>query len=268
MFDAMNNLFDLAMRPLIDWPPEASCALWSVVIGLVLLAFFKYVSMQERIERVKDKMTACVLGVWLYRDQPGMIARCQAAAVGHGMHYLGLSTLPLLVMALPMIVVLAQMNAYLAHRPIETGECVLVKVTVPPGVEAGDVKLTPPMGTGVAARHVDPNGREAVWKVVCSMGRGGPLTFDVGGESVTKALVMGDDVTRIEPARTTGGFWHRLFYPSEPPLPEGGAIESIEINYPARDLKLLVWPCHWLWSSFAVMLVAVLIFRKPMGVAI
>lgn len=270
MFDWLNNLFDRLMAPVAEWPAEASCAVLSVLIGALLLVFFKYVSMQSQIELVKNRMTACVLGVWLFRREPGMIFRCQAGALGHGMHYLGLNLLPLAVMALPMMLILSQMNAYLSYRPVPQGAEVLVTATLSPAATGEkNVQLKVPAGTTIRATHADPGGRQFAWRIACVETTKAPLEVVVGGTSFEKSLVVdGGSVVRADPARSQGGFWHRLLYPSDAPLPDGGPLESISISYPARDLKLLVWPMHWLYSCFVVMLVAVLLLRKPMGVAI
>jgi hypothetical protein len=269
MFSSLNHAYDALMRPLADWPAEASCALVTTAVSVLLLIVFKYISWQQRIEAVKDRMTACVLGVWLYRDQPRMIARCQAGAMGHGLHYLGLSLLPLAVMAFPMILILAQMNAYFAYEPIRPGARATLTLTFdaarPP--ERIAAELTPPAGVRVEGVHCDPRRKAVSWRLACDRAPGGALRIDVDGRTIEKSLAIGPRVARIQPERWKGGFWTELLYPSERPLDPGGAAASIRVDHPPRDLWL-IGRMDWIIFCFIVMLAAILLFRGPMGVAI
>ncbi|MEE8171178.1 MAG: hypothetical protein V3T70_11590 [Phycisphaerae bacterium] len=270
MFEFCNSLYDLVMRPMIHWPPELSCALVTVAMSVLLLVVFKYISMQDRIEVVKDKMMACVLGVWIYRDQPRMIGRCQAATFLHGCHYLGLSVIPLLIFAFPMILALSQMNAYYGHRPLAPGDSTLVRLKYadPSTLQAGAAVLTPPDGVRVEATFEDAEKGEVLWRLgIGEEATSGPLRIAFGGATYEKQLTVGDGVLRVEPDRAIAGFWHLLLYPSEPTLPPDGPIESIKVDYAAIDLNLY-WDMPWIIHCFIVMLIAILVLRKPMGVAI
>lgn len=270
MAQSMQNLFNTLMRPLAGLHPEASCALLSTIIVALLLLLFKYISLQRHIEVVKDRMTACVLGVWLYRDQPRMIGRCQLAATLHGFHYLGLSILPLLIIAIPMCLTLTEMNAWYAYRPLSSGESTLVRMSfaesVPP--EQVGAVLRPPAGVNVDAAHVDKSRGEVLWRLTCRETTSEPLRFDVGGLTIDMPLSVGGDAARIAATRRVFGFWNRLEFwddpVADPPLPADGPVRSIHVQYPQRRWWLSIW---WI-DSFAFMLAAVLLLRKPMGVAI
>jgi len=281
MFESINNAFDSLMGLMQNWPAWVSCALLSAVIGIVLLPVFKVISPQRRIEVVKDKMMACILGVWLFRDQPRMIARCQGGATVHGFHYFGLSILPLLVLAMPMCLVLYQMNAYFTYRPLSAGDVAHVRLTYA-GADPPRAQLVLPAGLRAEAEHFDANQREHVWRVVAvqpndpaitttataGQSAGSAMSFIVGGQEVRTQVALGDSVIRTEPVHTHLGFWDRLAFwedPSqEPPLPSAGPIASIHVTYPERD-----WWLGWWWlDSFLFMLIAILIARKPLGVAI
>lgn len=274
MFDLMTTVYDRLTAPLLTWSPEWSCAVISAVIGVVLLFCFKFVSMQRRIEAVKNRMSACILGVWLYRDQPRMIARCQGAVVWHGLHYLALSLLPLLVFALPMTALLGQMHAYYAYRPISLNQSTLVTMTVDgdslirDDSHVMDVTLLPQAGLRVEAMHRDTAAGQVIWRVAFEQAPGKSLQFDVAGSRFEKHVSVGDGLMRVQPERSTDGFWMRLMFPTEPPLPAEGPVRSIRVTHSSRELTLVRWPCHWLWTCFAAMTVAILVLRRPMRVAI
>jgi len=269
MYVALNSLFDLLLRPMRTWPAEAGCAVASVVVGLLLMLAFKYVSFQERIEAVKDRMTACVLGVWLYRDQPRMILRSQVAAFVHGLHYLGLSLIPLAIMALPMVLVLAQMNAYYAHVPIAPGHETIVTLTYSDErpIDRMDARMNAPEGARVTAVSRAPHLRQVSWKVTADAPGIHPLTIAADGMELTKQLSVGREVIRVEPDRLTASLWSQLLYPSEPAFSADVKVASIHVAYPERDLWL-IWEMHWLIYCFVVMLIGILAFRGPLGVAI
>lgn len=250
-------------------PAEVGCAVISVVLGVFMMFVFKYISPQHRIEVVKDRMMACVLGVWLYRDQPRMILRSQVGAGFYGISYLSLVIFPMLAISPLIVLVLAQMNAFYDHRPIAAGQTALVTLTYAAErpMDRMDAALTPPQGVHVAATARSPHLRQVSWKLVCDQPIAAPLTIRVDGQELTKQLAVGGDVLRAEPLRRRAGFWNQLLYPSEPGLDAASPVESIRVEYAPRDLWLIV-RMHWLWYSFIVMTLGVLVLRGPMGVAI
>lgn len=270
----LNRLTDLIAAPLREWPAEVGCALATVAVSVLLMLAFKHLSNQPKIEAVKNRMTASVLGVWLYRDQPRMIARCQLAGIVHGFHYLGLSMAPLLIMALPMLAILAQMNAYYALAPVPVGARTIAVLAADASRRAANApaaELTAPPGVRVEAVNFDRQKGEYAYRLACEQAGTHVLKFDMGGRTYEKSLAVGGGAIRVSPERFKGGgwngFWGRYFYPSEPTLSADDPVSGIRVDYPARELWLF-WRMDWILYVLLVMLVAVLALRGPMGVAI
>jgi hypothetical protein len=94
------------------------------------------------------------------------------------------------------------------------------------------------------------------------------LTIHVDGETQVKSAVVSDAVVRRSPIRVSPGFVDQLLYPAEDPLPPGGAIRSISLAYPERNVWFLGWDLHWLIVLFALSIAFAFLLRGPFGVTI
>jgi hypothetical protein len=274
MFDTLNSLYDAVMAPMATWPGAASCAVISVLMAVLLLFAFKYVSPQSKIAQVKDKMTASVLSVWLYRDHPRMIVRGMGNNLAFAGQYLGLSLIPLAVFIGPMVLVFAQMGAYYEYKPIEPGATTVVTATLSDAVKnEATVSLDAPDSIEVQTAHFDPAARQYAWNLKCNEPGAQVLKVKVDGATYEKSLVVGSPPARIQAERVRTGSFVRVLFPSEPMLPADGALDSIYVTYSGMSMETPDWldwmfANYWIIWSFLIIMIAVLVFRKPMGVAI
>jgi len=59
----------------------------------------------------------------------------------------------------------------------------------------------------------------------------------------------------MSPLRTKKNALRELAYPTEAPLPKDAPIQTIEVTYPARNLRLFGWHIHWLIAYFALSII-------------
>jgi hypothetical protein len=72
---------------------------------------------------------------------------------------------------------------------------------------------------------------------------------------------------RVSNLRPTG-FWQSLLNPSEPALTGAGAVRSIELQHPARQLYLGEHEIDWLVAAVVLMMVSGLVLGRVLGVRI
>jgi hypothetical protein len=176
---------------------------------------------------------------------------------------------PLLCTALPLALLIAQLQAWYGYTGLPPGRPVTVSADLAPGVTPQAPSLA---GDGV---RVDgealyfPTLHQVTWRIVPTTAGVGTLRLQLNGQEAAKTLVAaGDEVARRSPVRTAPDLWTQLLEPSESPLDAGGPITRIQVPYPERSLTVLGVGMHWLVLYLIASFAFVLALRKPLGVVI
>ncbi|MDD8026565.1 MAG: hypothetical protein PHI34_08615 [Acidobacteriota bacterium] len=251
---AVGGLFDALFAVLRPLGPEAAMAIVSLLIGLFMLFVFKKTSNQAGIRRAKDRIKAHLLELRLYKSDFGQTMRSQGRILAANGRYFLYALKPMLVMIVPILLVLVQLDARFGARALEPGETVLVKVKIDPSIDwtavepvleapAGAVVETPPLR--IEEEH------EVDWRVRASAAGRHVLTVRIGALTGTKDLaVRQPSPATIAPLKVRRGGWAELLHPGEKPLPKDSGIASIETAYPAARLNYFGWRMHWLVAFF------------------
>lgn len=252
------------------WPPWVSLALISTIAGGVMLIGFRYTSNQAAIGRARDEITANLLALKLFKDQLRATIKSQGrlfcAIVKLQVHMI----LPVLIMALPMMLVMGQMGVRHQWRPLRVGQPATVRVTMR---ERGDampsVSLVPSDAVSVEVEGIAGAG-EIVWRIRPHKIGHHRLELLVNGESVEKEIVVtgggaddgdgGVGFDRVSAERTSANWIAQILHPVEPLLPERLGIETISVSYPPRA-SLITGSNYWLLSFFVVSMAAALALK-------
>jgi len=241
----------------------------SVVIGLLMVVMFRYTSDQKAIHIAKDHLKAHLLALRLFQDQIPVVIRSYGRILLAMGRYLRLAFMPLLFVSVPLILLLAQIDRYLGSTPFETGHPFLVSARVTGAEALGDATLELPAGlaTTAPAVHV-PAENEVVWRVVAE--REGSFVVNVltSAQTSAKQVVVGSGMPRLSAVRLRGPWWRRLLYSGEPALPESNLVQTIEVQYPARDIAFAGLEWNWIWLFFVLSLAAGFLFKSILGIEI
>jgi len=102
--------------------------LWvSVLTTVMVLLVYKYLSSQEAIKEVKDRVKAHILEIRLFQDDPVLMGRAVRAVLLANLKYLGLNLKPFLIVFLPIFLMLVQMETRFGYRPLLPNESALVR---------------------------------------------------------------------------------------------------------------------------------------------
>ncbi len=255
---AVGGLFDALFAVLGPLGPEASLAAVSLLVGLFMLFIFKKTSDQDGIRRAKDRIKAHLLELRLYRGDFGQTMRSQGRILAANGRYFLHAVRPMLVMLVPILLVLFQLDARYGARSPRPGEAVLVKVKVDPSLKlsglepvleapAGAVVETPPLR--IEEEH------EVDWRVRAAAPGRHTLTVRIGGQTAAKELSVGrPGPARIAPLKVRRGGGAQLANPGEKPLARDSRIVSIETAYPPARLSYFGWRMHWLVAFFLLSL--------------
>lgn len=266
----LTTVADAVLGPLAGLPALAVIAGAALATALVVLGAMRLTSNQVALAGVKRRIQAGLLEMRLYNDDLRGLVRAQGDVLWHNLRYVGLSLVPLVVTALPLTLVIAQLQAWYGYTglppdvPTTITAVVEGSMTTLPRLEAPAVEVVGP------ARYF-PTRHEVVWRVVPRQpGASSARVVMSGGTSVEKTVhVAAADVTaRRSPSRDRAAFLQQLLYPSEAPIPDGAGLSTIRVPYPDRTLHVVGVDLHWLIAYLALTIVFVLGLRGPLGVVI
>jgi hypothetical protein len=251
-------------------PALLSLSAISLATAVVLLLAVRYTSDQRRIAAVKRDIRAGLFEIRLFNDDLRAILRAQGEILRHNLTYLRLSAVPLLWVAVPLVLLMGQLQAYYGYDGLHEGATALVKVELAEAAGAApDVRLGAPAGLRIETPAVwIPSLREAAWRIAAEQPGDHEITVAVNGAGATKRVRVGDELARRSPYRLEPGILNWILYPAEPSLPSGGPIQSIEVTYPDRAIAVLGWNLHWVVVFFVLTLLFAFLLRGPFGVVL
>jgi hypothetical protein len=265
-------LFGLVYEPLKWLGPFWSMVAISWLAGLFMVWIFGQVSNQRAIERTRDRLSAELIGLRLFKDDLRVFFHIQLQVLAWTFKYLRHSLVPMTILMVPTMLILIQLNYHYGARPLRVGEPALVKVKLrDPGVLArgAELSLSAPAHLKVETAGVRIEElKEVAWRV-----RGvSPGRFDVtvsdGTQSVTKKAAVGGRLEGVSTMRTGENWLAGLLYPGESPIPKQSAFESIEIIYPELPITVLGKHVNWLILFLVLSLGFGYAFKGMLGVKI
>lgn len=148
-----NGFFDLILLPFESLPPFWGLLFVSMLSGLGMIFVFKSVSDQKKIARVRKRMAGEIMGILLHVSSPGTVLRFAGSLIRSNTVYLGYLLKPLLVIAVPFMLVWGQLEARYGALPMEPDEKVTVTVQYSDeeyparenlGITANGLEIVPP----------------------------------------------------------------------------------------------------------------------------
>jgi len=268
----LNKFFDLLFLPFRHLDAWFGMVFISVLTGLLMLFIFRLTSNQAGIKNVKDKIKAHLLELRLFKDNLNISLRAQGRILRYNLRYILYSFKPMLVMIIPLILILVQLNFWFGYEPLRPGESAILKVKLEESANPLELPVTlePPAGLVVEtpALRVEEQ-REIDWRIRAASGGVHDLNLKIGGQSITKSVAVGfGPLDRISPVKVKRGFFDEVLYPGEKPLPSSGPIKSVEISYPPKRMNLFGLRLHWLIAYFALSIIFGFALKKPFKVEI
>ena len=255
----LNTLFDLLCAPLARLNPWWAMAFLSLLTGLLMLLVFRFTSNQQGIRRTKDRIKGHLLEFRLFKDSLGVTLQAFGNILVQNLRYLGHALKPLLVMIIPLLLILAQLNARFGYRPLRPGEQVLLKVKLARETNPLDLDMSivPSSGFTVETPPLRIEEESEIdWRLrAVEPGRHG-IVLRWPGQSVVKTMDIGPPgLSPLAPLTTNREFFNQLFNPADRPLPKSVPLDSIELMYPGRSLRFLGMNIHWLLAFFVLSLI-------------
>lgn len=279
----VTRVFDLLLVPLELMGREFAMIVVSAIFGILALVAFKHISWQKGIKATKDRIKGHMIAIRIYQDDLGIVSRSVGNVLLRNLQYLGLNFGPFVPLAIPFVLVAAQLVVRYGFEPVPVhestagllpGKGTMLKVEFEAGREAEAAGLRVELPDGVQALsplvRVPARGK-AFQELVATR----PGTHEIGlvlpdGSRETKLLVAGEHPERRMQPERVKSFWLAMLWPAEPTFASASPFSKVLFEYPERDLG-------WLPGSgpFAILVTFVLasmafgfLVMKPLGVQI
>jgi len=266
------NLIGLMLLPFRDMNPWVGMLVVSLLTGLLMLLIFRFTSNQEGIRRTKDLIKAHLLEMRLYSENMRVNFQAQGGILRANLKYFFYALKPMLVMIIPVILILIQLNFWFGYQALRPGEPALLTVKLDESVNPLeiDLSLVPPEGIVVETPPLRiEEEHEIDWRISARDPGRHELEIVVGGDRIRKAILAGGrTLERISPLRLRGSVLDQALYPVEPPIDKNLPVKSIEVRFPGSSLPLLGLHVHWLVAFFVLSVVFGFAFKGVFGVEI
>jgi len=268
----IDKLFEVIFLPFRSLSPWVGMILISLLTGFLMLLIYRHTSNQAGIRAVKDKIKAHLLEIRLYKDNMSVSLRAEGNIVLANFRYIGYALKPLLVMIVPVLLILIQLNFWFAYKSLEPGETAILKVTLDPGKNPPDYDATispsPAFEVETPALRIDED-NTINWRLRVKEKGVHSIQLTLGALTVSKDIAVGQKpLSRLSPLRVKRNVFEELLYPTEKPLPGGTPVKSIEVTYPSKSLSLFGWHIHWLIVFFALSIILGFAFKGVFKVEI
>jgi uncharacterized membrane protein (DUF106 family) len=275
----VNKVFDGLFYPFQTLSPFWVLTIVSLLTAIVMLLIFRRVSNQTGIRQTKNLIKAHFLEIPIFRHDLRSIFQAQGRIMRYNLTYMKYAVMPMLVMILPIVLILIQLNLRLGYLPLEPGQSTIVSIKLEEGTLRKDfhnsMALNPSLvlhtSKGVEVetpplRIIDED--EVDWRIRAKRAGKYDLVFHMGEEKFKKMVRVTERIGGFAPLTDRASFLGQFLNPVEPPLPGNGVIESIKVNYAARNFSIYGWNIHWIILYFALSIIFAFALKGVFGVEV
>jgi len=243
----LSGFFDIILLPFRMLPPFCGLLFISLVSGLGMIFVFSRVSNQKKISRLRKRMGGEVLGILLHVSSPGTVIRFAWRLICSNTLYLAYILKPLLVIAVPFMLVWGQLDARYSTEGMKKDLPITVTVQYGNGLPAREnldikttgVELIPPV---VMVDTLD----EASFRMLPESDN--LRSLEIGGTVIRVGRTGNWSGCRILRGFDSGGSLKRLF------CPWIGRINRTEEgpgsgSYSLPDVRYGVLGGYWSWIA-------------------
>lgn len=257
------------------WPFQGLSATWQVLTlalptAVLALVVYRYTSNQAGIAAKKNKITAHLLELVLYRNDPRVLLSAQGQVFRHAVGYVAHGMVPLLVMVAPIALVLIQVESRYAFRDLQPGEATMLSVVLAGDAPASDIEVALSLAPGLIQEtppmRIDSSG-EINWRLRADRPGEHRVGITIDGETVTMPLIVGTSHSKVSPSIYRENDIRSLLYPAASPLKSDCQALAIHLDYP-RDRSVFAGLSTASWLLFGASLLFAFALRGVFGVTL
>jgi hypothetical protein len=272
----ITKLFDIILYPFNFLPDFWGVLFLSILVSLVVLVVYKYVSSPAKIKETKNRIKSSILAIRLYKDFWRVIGASFLKSLAYTGKYFFLNFGPILLIIPILFPVLAQMDARYGMRPFEKGETFALMARFNQNPKQLKVTLLENKGAKPTMNPVFINAfkdeertlpiREVNWKLTATADGATDLEIEVDGQVLTKSLVVGPHRGALSNKKFRTSNLAHFLYPAEERFDSAVYVDEVSIRYPGKNVTVFGLPIHWLLLHLVLVVFMVLGLRKRFGV--
>ncbi len=265
------SLYNLIVFPVSKFNDEIQVLYISAFSGVIFLWIYGKVSNQKGLKETKRKVMAYVLEVALYRHSIIVCLKAQLNLLKQGVRYVSFALIPLLILMVPCLLIMAQLNFHYQNRGIKNGEEVVVEVSFKDDVkDIMDYSLTSAIGKVSPALRIEDEGK-IFWKIKNDNTNNANELFvklKANNNFLNIPIAIGE---KSDPLFVTysKNIFESLMFPTKfsftKNFPE---IQSIKVSYPEKQQFYFGLALNWIWTFLIVSIFSGFIASKILKVEI
>jgi len=256
------RIFDAIFYPLNLLGPSGGIILISVLAGIALLYVYGKVSNQAAIKRVKKGIAAGIYESVLFRNDLRVSLKAQGKMFLGGIKYFGLAIPPIIILSIPCLIILAQLNLRYGARPLAKGESTIISVGVKDDASLFSAEIAAPEGISVTPPLRDLDNHQVSWRLDALSPKAIDISLKIGDKVTNQTVFIGESQSKI-PTEAHSSTWLQFFYPGATiPSDFKNLVTEIVIRYPEQSLNLFGFHTNWLIAFLVISIVAGIIGSK------
>jgi len=264
--DGLDVLFKWIFFPFLLLGKTFGLLLFSMLIGIGLLALFKKVSNQGAIQRVKNRISGHILELRLYQDDLSLTLKAIGRTFYNNLLYLRTVLLPMLIFILPVLLILIQLSKIYEYSPFRPDQSMMLSAEVMPFVSIQKVTLETPESVFQEippVRIISQN--QIYWRLRARQQGIWQLKFHYDNQTEIIKLYVGIRTDRLAPVQMKSRL-AALFHPVDKTLPADSFLTNVHIQYPSATFSIFGIKIHWLIFFFIISVATGFVFKNPLGV--
>ncbi len=241
-------ILDLLVRPFGAERHTLGLVWLSLLSGAGMALIFKATTNPSRIRAAKARFRSYIYEMRIYQDSLRAVFVAFFQSLWSNALYVRSILPPLLLLAIPMILIITQLDERYgaSHLPVGETTVLTVRLAGDAAPNETDAAITCGNGAKVDAGPVRISGaNEISWRVRIEEAGTHEAVLSIGGFEYTVRLVAESAYWMI--GRTRGAKALEPFlHPGMPPIPDGSRAEYVHVDYPCASYSLLHWRVHWL----------------------
>lgn len=263
----MTTLFDLICAPFRGLAPVWALIIISLVAGVIFLWIFGKVSNQTAIRIIRDRIRGNLIGVRLFQYDVSIVLRLQAKIIWDTFVYMRYSLMPMVILMIPALLIMTQLNLRFASRPLTPGEETILEIRLKDGEGISEgAKLEAPPGLIVETPPVhDKREGRIDWRLRAEKPGKYQVKIEIPKGTLEKSVIVGEGWGPV-PSLRAAGLMDQFFFPGEPPIPADSPFSSARVDYPNLHMTVFGFSLNWIVGFLLFSLVSGFACKDLLGV--
>lgn len=264
----LTRIFDLILLPFGGF--AGIWGLWfvSILSGIILVILYGKVSNQTALRRIKDRIYGALLESVIFRQHPSMALKAQARMFGLAFHYLFLAIPPIIILSVPCILIMAQLNLRFGYGSLAPGFSAIITAQAAGQPALNTISLHPGQGVAVETPPVRvPQDLRAYWRIRPASTAPQELQIETQN-SVIIVPLRSEAAALSRPAVFTSSPWWSLLYPGSLTLPPESPVTEVTVSYPESEYRVFGFQTSWIVIFLALSILTGFVWSRIAGIEI